>query len=343
MMAAVEQKSAHPLAAALVAHARNVGADMSLTADDFQDTAGEGVSAVVNGCKVQVGSRRLANKLGWLDANATLPQDFHKQIQELEESACTICYLGLDGRFVAVLGVADAPREEAREAVGKLQALGVETVILTGDQQRSADAVGKNMGITNVRAALLPKDKVDAVQQLKAKGQVGMVGDGINDAAALAASDVGIAMGAAGTQVALENAHVALMDSDLRKLVISIRLGRYAVRKIKQNVAFAVFSKLVMVVITMIGYASLWGAIIADLGAMLLVTLNASMVLNQRKDANKHGHESCCGMIKRILTGGHGHSHAHGGCCGHDGGNGGGDHGHSHGGKSCSGHGGESV
>jgi Cd2+/Zn2+-exporting ATPase len=330
LMAAVEQKSTHPVAAALVAHARSADASLAFKADDMVDTAGEGVSATVNGVSVQVGSRRLAKRMGWgmyaaekaskaclgpiaslFTSSTASPGDLMQldsDVQTMEESGYTVCYLGVAGQLALVFGVSDAPRPEAAQAVIELKKYGVETVMLTGDRQLTATAIAKMLGITNIRAELLPENKVEAVAQLKqdfrrrgcfgySEGQVAMVGDGINDAAALAASSVGIAMGAAGTQVAMENAHVVLMDSDLLKLSMSVRLGRYAVTKIKQNITFAMVSKIVMLAITLAGYASLWGAILADLGAMLLVTLNASMVLGERKKAPAN----------------HGHGHSHGG------------------------------
>jgi Cd2+/Zn2+-exporting ATPase len=303
-----------------------------MKASNVKDTAGEGVEATVNGVQVQVGSRRLAKRMGWgmgegqqsaaraclgplaslfgtSGVNKEEMLNLDKQITEMEESGQTVCYLGIAGRLAAVFSVADAPRPEAAQAVTDLRGYGVEVVMLTGDRQLTAKAIAKQLSVKTVKAELLPEDKVKAVSELKdefrsspclpclssREGAVAMVGDGINDAAALAASSVGIAMGAAGTQVALESAHVILMDSDLSKLVLSVRLGRYAVRKIKQNISFAMISKLVMVAITMAGFASLWGAILADLGAMLVVTINASMVLGLRRqtpEARHLGHGS---------------------------------------------------
>jgi len=371
LMAAVEQQSTHPVAAALVAHAREGGGSLDLVPTDMVDRAGEGVEAVVKGSRVQVGSRRLASRMGWVGSDGTnvegacLPfrylfsnrtaaassqkdgayGDFEQRIVEMESLGQTVCYLGVDGKLAAVFGVADAPRAEAKEAVAMMRAYGVEVVMLTGDRRLTAEAVARQLGVTNIKAELLPEDKVTAITTLKAEcesrkrrfpclpatgGGVGMVGDGINDAAALAASTIGIAMGAAGTQVAMENAHVILMDSDLMKLVLSVKLGRYAVRKIKQNISFAVVSKVVMVGLTFGGYASLWGAILADLGAMLLVTLNSSMVLGQRKQKQEgHAHGNDGGGCyppgaehDKMQTGpGDGpnadHAHAHGGSHGH--------------------------
>jgi len=336
LMAAVEQKSVHPVAAALVSHSRSGGADMSFKAEDMVDTAGEGVSANVHGVLVQVGSRRLAKRMGWgmFDSeNASQVclgpiaklfgrspaqskqslMSLDQDVQTMEESGYTVCYLGVAGNLALVFGVADAPRPEAAQAVIDLKKYGVETVMLTGDRQTTAKAIAKVLGITHVKAELLPEDKVAAVTQLKedfrckdwfgnSEGLIAMVGDGINDAAALANSSVGIAMGAAGTQVAMENAHVVLMDSDLLKLGRSVRLGRYAVTKIKQNIAFALVTKLVMVGITLGGYASLWGAILADLGCMLVVTVNASMVLSERKQPSQHCSEKSVNLDKQEFT-----------------------------------------
>jgi len=266
----------------------------------------------VKGTRVQVGSRRLARRMGWVDGVAgseaacmpsvaslwpfgsaatakAAPSDLDEQVKKMGTNAQTVCYLGLNGQLAAVFGVADAPRPEARQAVRDFAALGVDVIMLTGDRNTTAMAVASQLGIQKVRSELLPEDKVTAVRSLKEEYKtrslrgVAMIGDGVNDAAALAASTVGVAMGAAGTQVAVESAHVVLMDSDLNKLVLAIQLGRHAVFKIKQNIAFSVVSKVAMLVITFAGYASLWGAIAADVGAMLIVVLNSSLVLSQRR------------------------------------------------------------
>jgi len=226
--------------------------------------------------------------------------------RKLEKAGQTICYVAINGSVAGIFGIADAPRPEAQEAVRRLQELGVEAVMLTGDRRATAESVAAKLGISlkKVRAELLPEDKVAAIHELRGDKArllkkspfpclgvrvpgVAMVGDGINDAAALASANVGIAMGATGTFVAVDSAHVVLMDSDLSKLVLSVQLGRTAVRKIKQNITFALFCKALMLGLTFGGYATLWGAILADLGSMLIVTLNASMVLSLKKKKPK--------------------------------------------------------
>jgi len=327
-MAAVEQKSSHPVASALVAHCRAEGADMGREALDVHERSGEGVEARVGGLQVQVGSRRLAQRMGWLStpdslrkaavaepapASTCLPSwrpmvfsrtnkstlldpEVEQQVNRMERLGYTVCYLGYNGRLAGIFGVADVPRVQAPSALKGLKALGVATVMLTGDRRQTAEAVAEQLGVSQVQAELLPEDKVAAVRQMKGERKnralagVAMVGDGVNDAAAMAASTVGVAMGASGTQVAVESAHVVLMDSDLNKLVMAIKLGRHAVWKIKQNIAFSVVSKVVMLAFTLAGYASLWGAIAVDVGAMLIVVLNSSAVLSQRKRSPKASH-----------------------------------------------------
>jgi len=340
LAASVEQKSTHPLATALVAYAKAEVAETCGDVTDFAERPGEGVEALVAGRRVQVGSQRLARRMGWLEGAAAA------EAAQLEADGQTLCFLGVDGELAAVFGVADAARAEAAECVASLEPMGVEAIMLTGDRQAPAEKVAAELGVRTVKAELLPEDKVQAVQQLKdalassAPGRrrclggqgfaVAMVGDGINDAAALATADVGIAMGAAGTQVAVESAQVVLMDSDLRKLAISVRLSRVTVSKIKQNIVFATVSKAIMVALTVAGYGSMWGAVIADVGAMLLVTLNASRVLSLRKimarRTHTHNHcqdNSCCNPGKPCCTPGsrsHGqvdsHSHRHDHCHG---------------------------
>lgn len=319
LMAAVEQKSHHPVAAALVAHCREGGAKLDRQAAEVVERPGEGVEAIVDGKVVNVGSRRLAQRMGWLNMTTdlrsagrgsssaccfpslasarplpSLDPEIEKQVSVMEGQGFTVCYLGIDGCLAAIFGVADAPRAETPAAMRGLGELGIESVMLTGDRQKTAEVIAMQLGVGRVQAELLPQDKVSAVQALKKErssfrwlGGVAMVGDGVNDAAAMAASTVGVAMGAAGTQVAVETAHVVLMDSDLTKLVLAVRLGRHAVGKIKQNIAFSIVSKAAMLVLTFSGFASLWGAILADLGAMLIVTVNSSTVMSMRKQIQK--------------------------------------------------------
>ena len=191
-----------------------------------------------------------------------------------------------------------------------LNALGIRTVMCTGDGEGTAQAVGRALGVSEIQAKLRPSDKVDEVIKLKGeKGNrtsVGMVGDGVNDAPALAAADIGIAMGATGTVVAMETADVALMDTDLRKLAKAVRLGRQCVNTIRQNIAFAIVSKIAVIAVTFTGHSALWIAIVCDVGAMLIVTLNGMRVLGSplKKRAHSHGSHS--------HSHDHGHSHEHG-------------------------------
>jgi len=171
-------------------------------------------------------------------------------------------------------------RESSKEVIGKLNNMGIETVMLTGDNQRTATAIGKQVGVSDIKADLLPEDKLNFIKELREKHQsVGMVGDGVNDAPALAASTVGVAMGGAGTDTALETADIALMSDDLSKLPYTIKLSRKALAIIKQNITFSLAIKLVALLLVMPGWLTLWIAIFADMGATLLVTLNSLRLL----------------------------------------------------------------
>jgi Cd2+/Zn2+-exporting ATPase len=189
--------------------------------------------------------------------------------------------VGHRGAPVGVIGIADELRDTGREVIAMLRAQGVERVVLlTGDHQRAADEVGRVLGFDEVHAGLMPEDKVHLVRELKARyGTVAMIGDGVNDAPALAAADVGFAMGAAGTDVALETADVALMADDLMKVPFAIRLSRRAVRNIHANVAISIGLKAVFIAMAVMGVATLWMAVLADTGASLIVTANALRLL----------------------------------------------------------------
>jgi len=173
------------------------------------------------------------------------------------------------------IAVADEVREDGRRAMAELRALGLETVMLTGDNASVARAVGRSVGVDDVRAGLMPEDKLDAIEQMKSRrGGVAMVGDGINDTPALAAATVGVAMGGAGSAQALEAADVALMADSLHELPFAVRLSRFARRLIVANVTISIGVKLAFMLLALAGLASLWMAVLADMGVSLLVTLN---------------------------------------------------------------------
>ena len=191
--------------------------------------------------------------------------------------------VGANGESVGVIGISDSPRESAQETVAMLRGHGVEhVVLLTGDHEASARPLAASIGIDECRADLLPEDKAAAVSELRARyGALAMVGDGVNDAPALASADVGIAMGAAGTDAALETADIALMADDLPKIPYALRLSRATVRNIRANIAFSLALKAVFLVMAVAGTATLWMAVIADTGASLLVIANALRLLRE--------------------------------------------------------------
>jgi len=275
-IAAVQAMSSHPIAAAFVAAVRQRGIHLrSGEATGFTEHVGEAVSAIVDELRLYIGNAQLASRKGW---TTSLP------VEHWAAEGATVLWVGNDEKLLAVCSVADAPKPEAKKAVAAMMEIGLDLVMLTGDVARTAAAVGTAVGISAVHASLKPEDKIQAVLGLRRDvGVVAMVGDGINDVPSLAAANVGIAMGAAGRPAALEAADIVLMDSDLEKLVLAVRLGRTVLRKIRQNIIFAVVSKFVMVVSTLLGFASLWGAIAVDVGAMLVVTLNGTSVMAMRR------------------------------------------------------------
>lgn len=284
--AAVEARSAHPLASAVVEHARAEGLPIP-AATSTRALPGRGAEAVVEGVRVLVGSERLFADEGVADAGAA------DAVRRLEAGGSTVVLVGVAGdgrsseralRLVGAIALADRVRPEAASAVRSLRGVGIrEVALLTGDNGATAGAVARSIADgtpIDVRAGLLPADKVSAIRELRrAHGPVLMVGDGINDAPALAAADVGVAMGAAGTDVALETADVALMSDDLSRLPVMIRMARRAEAIIRANIAFALAVKAVFVVLAVAGVATLWMAVLADMGASLLVIGNGMRAL----------------------------------------------------------------
>ena len=270
LAAAVERGSEHPLAATIVAAARERGLTIP-AADAFAALPGLGAEAVVQARALWAGGPRLAAERG-----AVVPES----LAEVEAAGQTPVLLGEGRQVLAVLGLADAPRPEARDAVSALRRLVDRVVMLTGDAPRVARAVAGATGVAEWRAGLLPEDKLGAVRELeRATGGVAMVGDGVNDAPALAGARVGVAMGAAGSDVALESADIALMSDDLERLPEALVRARRAVRVMRHNVALSLAVKAVFVVLAPLGLVTLVAAIVADMGISLLVTLNALRLL----------------------------------------------------------------
>jgi Cd2+/Zn2+-exporting ATPase len=266
LAAALERRSEHPLAHAILSAAN--GHELP-EVENFHAVAGRGAEGVVVGQGYLVGSPRLFDERGVALGPA------REALAEVEASGETPVVLGgMDGPL-AVFGLADSPRPEARATLEKLRATGVgELVMLTGDAEAPARRVAEELGI-GYRTGLLPEQKVEAVRELVSEhGEVGMVGDGVNDAPALAASSVGFAMGAAGTDVALETADVALMQDDLPKLAEAVRLSRSAEGIIKQNVAVSILIKGLFVLLAPFGLVALWLAVLTDMGTSIAVTLN---------------------------------------------------------------------
>lgn len=279
----VEARSSHPLATTLVAAARENGVEAFSDVDDYEELPGEGVAACVDGLRFFVGSQRLADRMAW---SGNLPLD------TWAAHCGTVVWAGTEEGPWAAFSIADAPRPEAAEAMRAISYLGCSLVMLTGDAVPTGEAVGRLVGIADVKASLKPDDKISCVVDMQTKSSadvIAMVGDGVNDVPALAASHVGIAMGAAGRPAAMEAADVVLMDSDLHSLVKALLLGRRVLTKIQQNIAFALVSKLAMVLFALLGYVSLWGAISADVGAMLVVTLNGTSLMTWRRPAGASG------------------------------------------------------
>lgn len=278
--AAIEKGSQHPLASALMREAESKGLDFDkLVVEDFQSITGKGVKAKVNNEMYYVGSPKIFEEIhGVLESNQK------RQINDIEAQGKTVMVLGNEEEILSLIAVADEIRETSKAVINQLNKIGIETVMLTGDNERTAREIGKQVGVSDIKASLLPEDKLNFIKELRGKHKkVGMVGDGVNDAPALAASTVGVAMGGAGTDTALETADIALMSEDLNQLPYTIKLSRKAVAIIKQNITFSLAIKLLALLLVIPGWLTLWIAIFADMGATLLVTLNSLRLLKRKK------------------------------------------------------------
>ncbi|NIA14514.1 MAG: cadmium-translocating P-type ATPase [Nitrospiraceae bacterium] len=279
--ATLESSSEHPLARAILRYARTRDIDHS-SAEDFQILKGRGAEGTMEGRRFWIGSHRLLHEKGGED------KYIHEKANELENAGHSIVIVGNEQHVCGLISVADQIRPESKQAVAALKSAGIKRVVmLTGDNEGTAKAVAEACGVDEFHSELLPRDKVDAVAKLVAQyKEVAMVGDGVNDAPAMASASLGIAMGAAGTDTAIETADIALMSDDLSKLAWLVRHSRKTLNIIRQNIVFALGLKLVFIILALLGLATLWMAIAADMGASLLVIFNGLRLLKAPRTAS---------------------------------------------------------
>jgi Cd2+/Zn2+-exporting ATPase len=272
--AALESRSDHPLAQAIVAFARDRGFSVE-PAGGFQIIQGKGATGRFGGREYWLGSHR------YLEERGQETTEVHQRLESLARSGHSVVVVGHDHHVCGFIGLADSVRPEARQSLAALRGAGIQHIVmLTGDNRGTAEAIARETGVDEVYAELLPADKVVSIESLVAKySSVAMVGDGVNDAPAMARASVGIAMGAAGSDAAIETADIALMSDDLTKLPWLVQHSRRTLAIIRQNIAFSLAVKAAFVALTFAGFASLWGAITADMGASLLVISNGLRLL----------------------------------------------------------------
>ena len=284
--AAIDTHSDHPLAIAVIDYAKERSITFPRSAN-YQSRTGKGAEAEIDGHHYFVGNHRFTHEM------AVCSDAIEAKLAEIQERAQSVVVVGhiphadCKGEVLGILAIGDSIRENAPQAIRDLHAAGIEKVVmLSGDNQRTVDAIAREVGIDEAHGDLLPEQKIERVRTLLAQHTyAGMIGDGVNDAPAMAVATVAIAMGAAGTDTAIETADIALMKDDLSKIAETIRLGRRTLRIIQFNIVFSLAVKAVFLVLALLGYTSLWLAIAADTGATLVVIANALRLL--RADANK--------------------------------------------------------
>ena len=275
LAASLASRSDHPVSHAIAVSAEADGIELQ-EVSEFSALAGRGVVGRVGERMYFLGNPRLMTENGFNESGLSA------LIANLERQGKSVVLLANVEKPLAVFGVADTIKESSRDAIAELHRLGVRTMMLSGDNQHTAESIARKVGIDEVRAGLLPEDKLKIIETFQGNGgTVGMVGDGINDAPALARADVGFAMGAAGTDTAIETADVALMDDDLRKVALFVQLSRTTSAILKQNITLALGIKAVFLGLTIFGYGTMWMAVFADMGASLLVMGNGLRLLRK--------------------------------------------------------------
>ncbi|BCJ04663.1 copper-translocating P-type ATPase [Pseudomonas sp. RtIB026] len=275
LAASLAARSDHPVSGAIALFAKDQGLALS-EVSEFAALAGRGVRGDIEGQTYHLGNHRLVEELGLCS-----PQ-LEAQLDVLERQGKTVVLLLDRSGPLALFAVADTVKDSSRQAIAELHALGIKTVMLTGDNPHTAQAIAAQVGIDRAEGNLLPADKLASIERLYGEGhRVGMVGDGINDAPALARAEIGFAMAAAGTDTAIETADVALMDDDLRKIPAFVRLSRQSAAILTQNIVLALGIKAIFLAITFAGMATMWMAVFADMGVSLLVVFNGLRLLRK--------------------------------------------------------------
>lgn len=268
LAAFAESASSHPISVSLK---KNYGKEINIDeVSDIQEIAGHGVSALVDGKRVFAGNIKLMKK-----ENIAI---------ECEHDKGTVVYVSCDGEYAGCIVISDVVKENSKKAISSLKKSGIDkTVMLTGDSKQAAERVAKSLGLDEYHAELLPADKVEWVEKLlsqkSAKKKLAFVGDGINDAPVLSRADIGIAMGALGSDAAIEAADIVLMDDDPSKIALARKISVHTLKIVKENIVFALAIKAICLVLGALGIANMWVAIFADVGVMILAVLNAIRAL----------------------------------------------------------------
>lgn len=276
LAASLEANSEHPIANAIIQHWKNLNPSSDLlTIHEYETFPGRGLVGIIDGQRYFLGNHRFAEE------NNVCNTQVESILHRLEQQGKTTIVLGTKHEVLAIFAVADTLRETSIQAIQALHQLGIKIAMITGDNPTTAQAIGEKLSIDDIQANLLPEDKLTAIDiLLKKYNKVGMVGDGINDAPALAKSTIGFAMGHSGTDIALETADVALMEDNLNKLPFFVHLSRRVWHKLVQNITLSIGIKVIFFALALWGLASLWMAILADMGASLIVVLNGLRLLS---------------------------------------------------------------
>lgn len=268
LAASLASRSDHPVSQAIALSAQEGNISLQ-EVSDFAAMGGRGTKGIISGEQYYLANHRFIEELKICSAAV------EELLEKYERDGKTVAILATNSRVIAVFSVIDTVRPSSKEAVGQLHRLGIKTVMLSGDNQLTAEKIAREVGIDEAKGHLLPDDKMEAIKNYNAANQhIGMVGDGINDAPALAIADIGFSMGVAGTDVAIETSDVAIMNDDLRKVPRFIEMSRRTNRLLKQNIALAIGIKAIFFVLTLMGVSTMWMAVFADTGASLLVVIN---------------------------------------------------------------------